>query len=166
MTHDHRSNQGGTLLTGSAPLMTAARQQFDAKWTPEPNTGCWLWIGRTDRKGYGRFSARGIKPAWAHRAAWEFYRGPIPHRMQLDHVCRVHSCVNPDHLRIVTLVQNVLENSNSASALNKKKTHCPRGHSYTGENVSVQMGSRGTLFRRCRACDRELHKAKYVPRNT
>lgn len=88
-----------------------AQARFDAKWTPEPNTGCWLWMGGLDGRRYGFF--RGDSRATtkkAHRWAWMFYRGSIPEGMVMDHMCRQKLCVNPDHLRPVTHRINTIEN--------------------------------------------------------
>ena len=43
----------------------------------------------------------------AHRYYYEKLRGPIPEGMQIDHLCRLPACVNPDHLEVVTPTQNV-----------------------------------------------------------
>ena len=88
-------------------------ERFDAKWTPEPNTGCWLWTGVVDRKGYGQFrvgsqadsTRRLVK---AHRWAYEHLVGPIPEGRQIDHLCRVPWCVNPEHLEPVTNRENTV----------------------------------------------------------
>lgn len=59
---------------------------------------CWLWTAGRHRDGYGQTS-RGKK---AHRVAYEFVKGPIPEGLEIDHLCRVRLCVNPDHLEAVT----------------------------------------------------------------
>jgi hypothetical protein len=73
------------------------KERFDAKWTPEPFSGCWLWIGNTDRKGYGQLMIN--KRAYsAHRLAWTFNKGEIPHGLCVLHKCDTPACVRPDHL--------------------------------------------------------------------
>jgi hypothetical protein len=79
--------------------------RFIQKYVPEPNTGCWLWTGYVDRHGYGQF--KGAKQGSAHRWSYEYHAGPIPEGLQLDHLCRVRSCVNPAHLEPVTCRVNV-----------------------------------------------------------
>lgn len=132
-------------------LPVDVRQRFDAKWTPEPNTGCWLWTACVVHSGYGNFDREE-----AHRVAWRLYRGPIPEGMYIDHMCRVRSCVNPDHLRVVTPKQNSLENSESFAAKYAKQTECVRGHPFSGDNLRVDAGGR-----RCKQCDRDDHRRNY-----
>lgn len=67
------------------------------------NGGCWPWQGFTDFNSYGRFSRYGL----AHRFAYEFLVGPIPKGLEIDHLCRNKSCVNPDHLEAVTHRENI-----------------------------------------------------------
>ncbi len=54
----------------------------------------------------------------------------IPEGMQLDHLCRVRCCINPDHLEVVTQRENILR-GNGTAAVHAKKTHCPQGHEYS-----------------------------------
>src|SRR5688500_6772566 len=61
---------------------------------------CWLWTGALDR-GYGKFFPAG-KTVRAHRWLFEQLVGPVPDGMDLDHLCRVRACVNPDHLQPVS----------------------------------------------------------------
>ena len=136
-------------------LVRDARERFDEQWIPEPNTGCWLWM-RNLYAGYGAFSLN-LKPRPAHVASWLLRRGEIPAGMVIDHMCRVRSCVNPDHLRLVTRRVNCTENSVSPAALNRLKTHCPRGHAY---DRVIPVRSK-TLGRRCLQCDRAFKRAGY-----
>lgn len=62
--------------------------------TPEPNSGCWLWLGTLTQYGYGEIFAHGKKHL-AHRIAYQEIVGPIPPELCCDHLCRVRSCVNP-----------------------------------------------------------------------
>jgi hypothetical protein len=77
--------------------------------SPEPNSGCWLWMGSVGRDGYGvvRTGGRSGKCQGAHRVAYELFKGPILDGMVLDHLCRVRCCINPDHLQAVTLRENI-----------------------------------------------------------
>ncbi len=64
-------------------------------------TLCWVWHGQVRKDGYG-VSFQGGGPRLAHRVYYEDVRGSIPAGLQLDHLCRVRSCVRPDHLEPVT----------------------------------------------------------------
>lgn len=79
---------------------------FDHFYIPEPNSGCWLWFGATTERGYGVVVANG-RSIRAHRISYETAKGQIPEGLVLDHLCRVHCCVNPDHLEAVTQLENV-----------------------------------------------------------
>ena len=73
---------------------------------PEPNSGCFLWLGALTDQGYGRikFHSRFRR---AHIVAWEILNGNVPTNRVLDHKCRVRSCVNPNHLEAVTRIENL-----------------------------------------------------------
>ena len=64
---------------------------------PIPHGGCWIWMGKADRHGYGRIFCDG-KEGFAHRFSWRRHRGEIPAGMGVLHKCDVTGCVNPDHL--------------------------------------------------------------------
>ena len=69
------------------------------------SNGCILWTGAIDRSGYGKFpiTIDGTRRmTGAHRAAWMAHRGDIQGDLVVDHLCRVRSCVNVDHMELVT----------------------------------------------------------------
>ena len=119
--------------------------RFESYISHEALSGCWLWTGSENFGGYGRFYLHNKKFA-AHRTSYELFKGPIPGGLQLDHLCRVRCCVNPDHLEIVTGAEN-MRRGFSPSGINAKKTHCHRGHPLSGDNI---VGTRG---RDCRECN-------------
>ncbi|MCA8251801.1 HNH endonuclease [Burkholderia sp. AU31624] len=114
------------------------------KWVyMDPICGCWIWTGSCDRDGYGKFRRTQI----AHRAIYKWAKGPIPAGMELDHLCRMRCCVNPNHLEPVTTRENMIRGF-SVSSINARKTHCDRGHELSGANLYVWRGGRY-----CRACN-------------
>lgn len=114
------------------------RINLDDRIIPEPNSGCWIWLGPLNKKGYPQ-NAR-------HRQMYTLHKGPIPKGLELDHLCRVRCCVNPDHLEPVTTKVNILRGEGNA-AINARKTHCIHGHSLEDAYVNKKKG-----HRKCREC--------------
>lgn len=104
---------------------------------------CWIFTGTTTRDGYGliRIDRRQTMKK-AHRVSYELHVGPIPVGLEIDHLCRRRSCVNPSHLEPVTHTENVRRS---------RDLGCRReGHPWTPENTLVEKAGR-----RCRACREE-----------
>ena len=109
--------------------------------------GCWMWLGHIDPAGYGRIKKPGSRvPSYTHRVSYELHVGPIPPGLQIDHLCRNRACLNPAHLEVVTLVENVMRGF-GLPARNARKTHCKHGHEFTEANTQ-----RSEADRACRAC--------------
>ena len=105
--------------------------------------GCWLWQGGRTTAGYSRFRGE-----YGHRWSHRFFIGEIPAGLEIDHLCGIRNCVNPEHLEAVTHRENVMR-SDSVSARNAAKVSCPNGHSYLDpDNLYITAGG----HRACRTC--------------
>lgn len=122
-----------------------------------PDLGpCWLWTGAKNNKGYGQLglTGRGAGSVLAHRLAYNLLVGPIPDGLQLDHLCRNRTCVNPAHLEPVTHQENLRRGIRANQ--NTGKTHCPQGHPYDDENTYHLRGG----GRMCKECSRIRLRAR------
>ena len=140
-------------------LLPALAERLDDKIEPEPMSGCWLWMGECNSKGYPWIRRGRSRKIMAHRLIYEQMRGPIPVGLTLDHLCRVRCCMNPSHLEPVTNAVNILRGE-SWSARNARKVMCPTGHLYLPENTSVIRRTNGSTFRRCRRCKRRQNSLR------
>lgn len=111
-----------------------------------PEGACWPWYAFIDPQGYGRHG----RTSMAHRVVYEALVGPIPEGLQLDHLCRNRSCVNPAHLEPVTMHENIVRGA-SPFARNYRKVYCKRGHLFTPENT--RLNKKG--WRTCKTCANE-----------
>ena len=120
-------------------------------WSKVEFTGtCWLWTAHKDRDGYGRFSLMG-RDIPAHRFGYEFFLGPVPEGLQLDHIkerCASRHCVFYGHLDPVTSRENTMRGDGLAARF-AAATQCIHGHPFAGENLRFEEG-----HRRCRECGR------------
>lgn len=147
-----RSNNG--------PIPRPLSQRFWPK--VEKGSGCWIWKGASDALGYGRIVIAPNTWQVAHRVSYRLVKGEIPEGLQLDHLCRNPSCVNPDHLEPVTCRENLLRGE-GVTAKRAQQTHCNQGHEYTSENTVVLPGGRRGR-RTCLTCRRTRQRAGYYRR--
>jgi hypothetical protein len=130
--------------------MANTTERFWAKVDRNGPNGCWLWTaGRTASGGYGQFYASpDARTVRAHRFAYELFVGSVPDGMVLDHLCRVHECVNPAHLELVTRKENCRRGIKGVLT-----THCPQGHPYDAANTYSRPAT--PTWRACKECRRE-----------
>lgn len=125
---------------------------FWSKVAVDVETGCWEWTAAKAKNGYAQFHFD-QQTGYAHRFAYVTLVGPIPDGLDIDHLCRNRGCVNPAHLEPVTRSVNLRRGDGPRCARERaaRITHCPQGHSYTGDNLYVNT-SRPSPRRRCQAC--------------
>lgn len=99
--------------------------------------GCWEWMGGFLPDGYGQMGG-----TTAHRYVYEKLVESVPSDLQVDHLCRNISCVNPDHLEPVTRAENMRR-------VSAAQTHCKNGHEFNVENTYHRAEGR----RGCRPCN-------------
>lgn len=110
---------------------------------------CWIWQGSINPDGYGKRSGK-----YAHRIMYEKHIGAIPIGLQIDHLCRITSCVNPAHLEAVTHTENIRRRVFVTPPI------CVHGHPFDATNTYRPPGS---TRRQCRVCNRiavDKYKAK------
>lgn len=134
-----------------AKVQFAPAGPFDV-WPSFEGEPCWLWTGATNERGYGRMRGGRSSTLYAHRVGFALagLRLPPAHvDLELDHLCRVRSCVRASHLELVTHAEN-LRRHHAAQAT------CLRGHPRTEENV--RRDARGRIAN-CIPCRNEKRRS-------
>lgn len=154
-----------------ATLQPGWPENLLARMEPQPN-GCIHYSGHIADDGYGKVKGA-ERMEYAHRAAYEYFVGPIPEGMTIDHECHnrdescaggpncLHRrCVNWEHLAPKLMGENLRSSSNTAASVNAAKTHCVHGHEFTEANTHrPKQGGRV-----CLECNRERCRAAHAKR--
>lgn len=112
---------------------------------------CWPVGGPALKGGYRRFKDDKQRNVLAHRWAYQYFKGPIPDGLTVDHVCCREECGNPDHLDAVTMKVNI-RRGNGLAGINARKAIAKCGHSFTFTEPDGR--------RRCAPCLREAQRKR------
>lgn len=121
------------------------RKRLLSRAIVNPQTHCWEWVGCLDQWGYGLLKDHGVMRR-AHRVSFAMWYGPIPDGLEIDHLCYVRRCINPDHLEAVTGPENIRR----AAARRKRNGKEKPGdypvmlHGKDGGGVQVYLTPAGT----------------------
>lgn len=133
------------LGQGEIGVLTTA-DRFWGKVQVGAPAACWPWAGALSG-GYGMFWVGG-RSQHASRVSYAIANGPIPGGLYACHSCDNPRCVNPAHLFLGSQQDNVRDMHNKRRGRESRKTHCPQGHEYSGDNLMFQKS--GARF--CRTC--------------
>ena len=136
--HHERWRRHGDPLGGNERFATP-EEAFEARTEPLLWSGCVVWTGATDSKGYGSLRVNG-RMVLAHRYAFEREHGPIPPTREVDHMCWNRACCNVDHLRLATRQQNTQSRS---GAMPGRKHDLPRGVTRRGRGYQARVRING-----------------------
>lgn len=125
---------------------------------------CSVWQGLASFSGAkGQMPYAHISYKWkqyrGHRLVYELVYGEIPAGIVVCHTCDNSLCLNPNHLFLGTQKDNMRDASKKKRFFNQTKTHCPRSHPLSGDNLYVtSSGSRHCKI--CRYNATKSHRAK------
>lgn len=127
------------------------RRPFEDYYIPEPNTGCWLWIGGLRRASSPNWQYGMFRRQAAHRYSLEQKLGRrLTAGEHACHRCDTPLCVNPDHLFAGTATDNAYDMLAKRRHRYNRRTHCINGHEYTPENIIWRHDRPNSRI--CRAC--------------
>jgi len=114
---------------------------FRNKFTKLDNN-CWIWKGSKDHKGYGKISLN--KKVWsAHRLSYTLSVGNILRDMRVCHSCENPACINPKHLFLGDLGDNMInrikKELSKLSEENKNKIRNLYKASYSIEDIAKEF---------------------------
>lgn len=131
--------------------------------TIQTESGCWEWQGFRHKppRHYGSTSYRG-KNVRAHRLMYKLIKGQIPAGMVVMHSCDNPPCINPDHLKLGTHLENMAECRAKGRYYYANLTHCKRGHEFNDENTYyIKTPGKWFGLRACKACQKLLQRERY-----
>mgnify|MGYP001587424615 CR=1 FL=1 len=138
--------------------------RFISLISADKSSGCWNWLGKKDKKGYGQIDINGR--SWrTHLFSLDYFRPLeyaklVPNKIEPDHLCRNTSCANPYHIEMVTRHTNLIRGT-SPIAINYAKKMCIHGHPFNEKNTYYIRDKHGGVERRCKECNRQRALAAY-----
>jgi hypothetical protein len=138
-------------LSSGRQIAESPQDQLERLSIPEPNSGCWIWLGKIGTHGYAHMSYR-VAPQKrvtrnAAKVTWEIANArDFPKHLELDHICHSRWCVNPEHLRAVTHSVNI----RARRPFKNTKDFCKNGHPLIGAPRSTS--------RHCLICRRQYEQ--------
>ncbi len=132
--------------------------------TPEPTTGCWLWLGATTTKGYARAMWHG-KRVLVHRKLYEVMRSCVIGKLMVCHKCDTPLCVNPSHMFLGTATDNALDASKKGrtarGARNGMNRH-PESRLVGSRHWSAKFQAEGRSSKGCHLTSDQVNEVRQL----
>jgi hypothetical protein len=121
---------GAVRVTKKSSLPLRFWSRVDKDGPVHPIVGqCWQWTGyATKQNGHGQIAV-GRTNLLAHRFSWEWHYGEVPTGLCVLHRCDNRRCVNPEHLFLGTVLDNVkdmIEKGRQAPPKLGEDSHCAK----------------------------------------
>lgn len=132
-----------------AELDRLQMQRVLSKIIPEPNSGCWLWTGCVNHAGYPQ--ARNLitrKNGTLSRWIYKTLVSTFSEELLVCHKCDNTNCVNPDHLFLGSMKDNMQDAIRKGRNYLLSRKTCKHGHPFSPENTIIES----TGARRCKIC--------------
>ena len=122
---------------------------------------CWLGASGINTSGYSTIQCtiNGVtRPYLGHRLIYEAYKGAIPEGLEIDHLCRVKHCINPDHLEAVSHKVNMQRWKNP----NQKPGYCAKNtHKLAETGVYEWFSKTGIQQQQCKQCNLDRSRKRH-----
>lgn len=127
--------------------------------------GCWISNYSVGSHGYSQIGWQDSGARFlvlGHRASWAIHRGNIPDGMTVDHICHSRKCINPEHLRLLTNLENAKRNEPEDN--HQLGWLCKRNHGKDGFRTVMRKYKSGKYKEAlvCDSCLRINRLAAYI----
>lgn len=176
-------NEATDTVPRAIKEINLSEKDFARFWKKVDKKGadeCWTWLAYKDAQGYGHFGAGG-QVFSSHRVSYAITNGQIPHNRTHHGICVCHrcdnpSCVNPAHLFLGTMKENMRDRDSKGrgnqpkgarNGAYTKPERMPRGEAHgCSKLTSSQVAEIRALFTTGRITRKEIAVQFGVDRST